>query len=440
MEYDVFISHNGKDKSSATKLAEALKAKGLSVWFDIWNLIPGRPWQDEAELAIKISKTAVVLIGRDGIGPWENREMRACLSEFVERKMSVIPVLLESATTTPNLPLFLKDFTWVDFRNDKFENALDRLEWGIREPATRFADDDLVDDTSDYNQSYLYSYPKHIKRIIFDSSHNEYLNIESKHDYFHRRSDFDFSYLRQYLIELGYQVNRLTGRKRLLDVDIMGDILVLGQPESFYPHSALMVDRINNDLPEDDKVGFLDENEIQMILSFVEGGGGLLVCQEYNGEYYKNKKRNNLNKLTCHFGFKFNDDTVKIRDDENVDNAIAGQENLRIPKQYLVLHPIFNNVSAFLYLRGCSLNECSEENLDSVKWGQREIIACSYDGRGIIGICQYGSGRVVLTGDATGFSRSAMEPGKASYFENKVTDAAQQKIFTSNLFYWLSGY
>lgn len=30
--------------------------------------------------------------GADGIGPWQNREMRGCLREFVERGVPVIPV------------------------------------------------------------------------------------------------------------------------------------------------------------------------------------------------------------------------------------------------------------------------------------------------------------------------------------------------------------
>ena len=35
--------------------------------------------------------SAAVLVGKDGIGPWEEPEMRACLDECVHRKMPVIP-------------------------------------------------------------------------------------------------------------------------------------------------------------------------------------------------------------------------------------------------------------------------------------------------------------------------------------------------------------
>jgi hypothetical protein len=57
--------------------------------------------------------------------------MRACLDECVHRKMPVIPVLLPGASATPQLPLLLRQFTWVDLRGGLDEAPVDRLEWGI---------------------------------------------------------------------------------------------------------------------------------------------------------------------------------------------------------------------------------------------------------------------------------------------------------------------
>ena len=39
--YDVFLSHNSKDKPRVRKLAEELRAAGLRVWFDEWVIKPG---------------------------------------------------------------------------------------------------------------------------------------------------------------------------------------------------------------------------------------------------------------------------------------------------------------------------------------------------------------------------------------------------------------
>ena len=56
--------------------------------------------------------------------------MRAFLSQFVDRGCPVIPVLLESAPKQPELPLFLKEMTWVDFRKPE-SRPFQQLVWGI---------------------------------------------------------------------------------------------------------------------------------------------------------------------------------------------------------------------------------------------------------------------------------------------------------------------
>jgi class 3 adenylate cyclase len=127
----VFLSHNSMDKPAVRELATALKARQIRVWLDEWELVPGRPWQDGLEEAIKTAKSAAVIVGKDGLGPWEIPEMRACLSQFVGRRMPVIPVLLPGAPDNVELPLFLKEFTWVDLRRGLTEEGLDRLQWGV---------------------------------------------------------------------------------------------------------------------------------------------------------------------------------------------------------------------------------------------------------------------------------------------------------------------
>ncbi len=39
--YDVFLSHNHADKPRVRRLAERLKAAGVRVWLDEWNVAPG---------------------------------------------------------------------------------------------------------------------------------------------------------------------------------------------------------------------------------------------------------------------------------------------------------------------------------------------------------------------------------------------------------------
>jgi hypothetical protein len=131
MDFHVFLSHNSRDKPVVREIAAALRAEGLRPWLDEEELVPGRPWQEALEVIIETCQTAAVLVGPSGIGPWQEPEMRACLSEFIDRKLPVIPVLLPGARKAPKLPLFLKAFTWVDLRGGLSGEAWDRLIWGI---------------------------------------------------------------------------------------------------------------------------------------------------------------------------------------------------------------------------------------------------------------------------------------------------------------------
>jgi GTPase SAR1 family protein len=128
-DFDVFLCHNGDDKPDVRWTAQQLRQQGILPWLDEDELIPGRPWQDELERQIGHIRAAAVFVGPSGIGPWQNQEMRAFLSEFAERGCPVIPVILPGAAV-PALPVFLRPMTWVDLRT-RNAAGIERLIWGI---------------------------------------------------------------------------------------------------------------------------------------------------------------------------------------------------------------------------------------------------------------------------------------------------------------------
>ena len=83
------------------QIGEALRDRGLKVWLDEWELVPGRPWQEAVEEILATVRSSAVLVGTDGLGPWETPEMRACLTQMVRRKLPVIPVLLPGCPQAP---------------------------------------------------------------------------------------------------------------------------------------------------------------------------------------------------------------------------------------------------------------------------------------------------------------------------------------------------
>ncbi|MHC4298282.1 MAG: TIR domain-containing protein [Planctomycetota bacterium] len=129
--FDVFLSHNGKDKAAVRALAAKLREHEIKVWLDDDQLIPGRPWQPLLEKGIRESAAGAVLVGGDGVGPWEDEEMQALLALAVSKKKPVIPVLLLGAPEKPELPGFLSNRTWVDLRAGFEKDGLDKLIWGI---------------------------------------------------------------------------------------------------------------------------------------------------------------------------------------------------------------------------------------------------------------------------------------------------------------------
>ncbi len=130
-QFDVFLCHNSIDKPSVRELNNYFKGKGLKTWLDEEQLPLGRPWQVEIEKRIADIRTAVVFVGASGLGPWQDMEIRAFLNEFIQRGVPVIPVILSSATSVPELPIFLRAMTWVDLRRDP-DRGLARLIETIR--------------------------------------------------------------------------------------------------------------------------------------------------------------------------------------------------------------------------------------------------------------------------------------------------------------------
>lgn len=135
-DFDVFLCHNAEDKPMVKKIAEKLLELGLLPWLDLWELRPGLPWQPILEQQIGRIKAATIFIGYKGLGPWQNEELNALLSESHRRGCVVIPVVLPIAPQELetrqeiDIPLFLRNRTWVNFQRAD-PDPMQQLIWGI---------------------------------------------------------------------------------------------------------------------------------------------------------------------------------------------------------------------------------------------------------------------------------------------------------------------
>ncbi|MDZ7957448.1 MAG: GUN4 domain-containing protein [Aulosira sp. DedQUE10] len=129
-QFDVFLCHNSEDKPAVIEIAQQLRKNNLKPWLDVWELQPGAIWQFALEQQIASIGAAAVFAGKQGLGPWQSEEIYAFLQEFVQRKCPVIPVMLFDAPKQPELPVFLRNRHWVNFRLQD-PDPLVQLIWGI---------------------------------------------------------------------------------------------------------------------------------------------------------------------------------------------------------------------------------------------------------------------------------------------------------------------
>jgi hypothetical protein len=128
--FDVFLCHNSEDKPAVREISKKLAEKNIKPWLDEEQIRPGTSWQPALGEQIKNINSAAVFVGNSGIGPWQDEEIQALLSQFMKRKRPIIPTVLRNATKTPELPWTLENRQWADFRVPE-PDPLKQLVWGI---------------------------------------------------------------------------------------------------------------------------------------------------------------------------------------------------------------------------------------------------------------------------------------------------------------------
>jgi hypothetical protein len=116
-KFDVFLSHNTRDKAAVEKIAKQLLRVGLRPWLDKWDLSPGDTVSDALEQAIKTIPCAALCFGPADTGKWHIMEIRAYVEKWSSGDARMIPVILPGVKETPELPLFVRQTLWVDLRD-----------------------------------------------------------------------------------------------------------------------------------------------------------------------------------------------------------------------------------------------------------------------------------------------------------------------------------
>ena len=115
--YDVFLSHNSKDKAAGARLAErAEAAAGLRVWFDEWVIKPGDDIYLAIERGLEAARVQVLCLSPAALGSdWVTLERSTVLfRDPTNAGRRFIPLLLADC----ELPDALRRYKYVDFRRE----------------------------------------------------------------------------------------------------------------------------------------------------------------------------------------------------------------------------------------------------------------------------------------------------------------------------------
>jgi TolB protein len=118
-----FISYSRTDTTQKQNIIKQLRARGINLWVDIENLVPGSPaWEREIERAIRDAAGIIVLLSPDSNNSeWVRRE----ISFAQQNDKQIFPVLIRGEEDD-SVPLRLSNHQWVDLRTDS-DSGLDGL-------------------------------------------------------------------------------------------------------------------------------------------------------------------------------------------------------------------------------------------------------------------------------------------------------------------------
>lgn len=112
--YDVYLSYSRNDLATARILFGQLKNQGLSVFWDKESIREGEPWLPQLQEAVDTCGSFVILVGRDGVQRWVDKEYQAafirhCSPRDDKHRLSIFPILIDEVDDS-TVPPFLRQF------------------------------------------------------------------------------------------------------------------------------------------------------------------------------------------------------------------------------------------------------------------------------------------------------------------------------------------
>lgn len=123
-----FLSYSHADREIASRIAQELRATGIDVWFDRWEILPGDSLIGKIfEEGVAKADAFIVLLSQTSVqSRWVREELDIALVRRIEGVTRIIPVRVDDS----EIPQPLRAVKWIDMSRD-FEAALRDLQTAI---------------------------------------------------------------------------------------------------------------------------------------------------------------------------------------------------------------------------------------------------------------------------------------------------------------------
>ncbi len=122
----VFVSHASEDKGFVLDFASRLRQRGVDVWLDRWEILPGDSFVDRIfDQGIANAKAVIVILSRHSAAkPWVREELNVAVVRKIDAASKLIPVVIDDC----EVPVCLQATLWekIDDLKD-YGPSLDRI-------------------------------------------------------------------------------------------------------------------------------------------------------------------------------------------------------------------------------------------------------------------------------------------------------------------------
>src|SRR5690349_18442157 len=115
----IFVSYSRDDEAFVKRLVADLRAAGVDIWLDQYDISPGQRWDMAIERALDAATHVLFVMSKSSV---QSENVRDELDTAIDAGKTIVPILIEDCKP----PLRVRRMQYTDFRKD-YDKALAEL-------------------------------------------------------------------------------------------------------------------------------------------------------------------------------------------------------------------------------------------------------------------------------------------------------------------------